>query len=67
VEDNILAQSESIGKVGREMVYSLSPGGHRQGIAKIVSDGSAISHAVNMYRITGDDWDSWGDINPSHL
>ena len=49
------------------MVYSLSPGGHSQGIPEICRQGESISSAVNMYRITNDDWDSWGDIFPSHF
>ena len=67
VEDNIIAQSQSIKNTGREIVYSLSPGGHSQGIPEICQQGESISSAVNMYRITNDDWDSWGDIFPSHF
>ena len=67
VEDNIQAQSQSIKNTGREIVYSLSPGGHSQGIPEICQQGESISSAVNMYRITNDDWDSWGDIFPSHF
>ena len=67
VEDNIRAQSQSIKNTGREIVYSLSPGGHSQGIPEICQQGESISSAVNMYRITNDDWDSWGDIFPSHF
>ncbi|XP_075656665.1 alpha-galactosidase mel1-like [Castanea sativa] len=39
------------------IVYSLSPGtGATPAMAKDVSG------LANMYRITGDDWDSWGDV-----
>ena len=39
------------------MLYSLSPGtGVTLELAK------AVSGFVNMYRITADDWDSWGDV-----
>ena len=39
------------------IVYSLSPGtGATPAMAKDVSG------LANMYRVTGDDWDSWGDV-----
>jgi hypothetical protein len=40
-------------------VYSISPGTNvTSALAK------EVSGLVNMYRITGDDWDSWGDVKP---
>lgn len=39
------------------IVYSLSPGtSATPALAK------QISGIVNMYRVTGDDWDTWGDV-----
>ena len=68
----ILAQARSIEKVAaaannRPIVYSLSPGGHQQGVPSIIKMAQKIASRVNMYRITGDDWDSWDDIDPSHF
>ena len=44
-------------ELNRPIVYSLSPG-------TIVTPAMAklVSGLVNMYRITGDDWDTWGDV-----
>jgi hypothetical protein len=39
------------------MLYSLSPG--TSASPTIAKD---ISGLVNMYRVTGDDWDTWGDV-----
>lgn len=45
----------------RPIIYSLSPGtGVTPTMAKEIND------LVNMYRITGDDWDSWQDVT-SHF
>ncbi|TQD92561.1 hypothetical protein C1H46_021813 [Malus baccata] len=44
-------------QLDRPILYSLSPG------TRVTPDmAKAISGMVNMYRITGDDWDSWGDV-----
>uniref|UniRef100_A0A7N2M9C6 Alpha-galactosidase n=1 Tax=Quercus lobata TaxID=97700 RepID=A0A7N2M9C6_QUELO len=44
-------------QLDRPILYSLSPGtGVTTSMAKDVSG------LVNMYRITGDDWDTWGDV-----
>ena len=53
VADNIKAVSAAITKSGREMVYSLSPGGENN-LVKLVEDAKTISADVNIYRITGD-------------
>ncbi|CAJ2677144.1 unnamed protein product [Trifolium pratense] len=53
--------SEVLSQVNRSLVYSLSPGTSvTPALAK------EVSGLVNMYRITGDDWDSWGDVK-SHF
>ena len=62
--DQIQAQSKAIQKTKRVMVYSLSPGGGAS--ADNVKHAKEISHAVNMYRVTGDDWDSWSAVD-SHF
>nr|XP_023883853.1 uncharacterized protein LOC111996137 isoform X3 [Quercus suber] len=49
--------SEVLKQLDRPMLYSLSPGtGVTPSMAKDVSE------LVNMYRITGDDWDTWADV-----
>ncbi|KAH9772980.1 alpha-galactosidase [Citrus sinensis] len=49
--------SEVLKELDRPIVYSLSPGtGVTPAMAK------EVSGLVNMYRITGDDWDTWGDV-----
>jgi hypothetical protein len=56
--DAIAAQSASLLRTRRPMVYSLSPGGGAN-----VTIARAIARDVNLYRITGDDWDNWGDLS----
>lgn len=41
----------------RPILYSLSPG-----TSVTPTMAKDISPLVNMYRITGDDWDTWGDV-----
>lgn len=49
--------SEVLTELNRPILYSLSPGSSvTPAMAK------KISGLVNMYRITGDDWDTWGDV-----
>nr|KYP36484.1 Alpha-galactosidase [Cajanus cajan] len=49
--------SEVLNKLNRPILYSLSPGATvTPAMAKDVSG------LVNMYRITGDDWDKWADV-----
>ncbi|EFJ34281.1 hypothetical protein SELMODRAFT_405482 [Selaginella moellendorffii] len=55
--EEIQAVSEAITNTGRPIVYSLSPG-----VQATPSLASSVSGIVNMYRITGDDWDRWGDV-----
>lgn len=55
--DEISFVSEVLKELDRPIVYSLSPGtGVTPAMAK------EVSGLVNMYRITGDDWDTWGDV-----
>jgi len=62
--DQIEAQAKAIQKTGRVMVYSLSPGGGDT--TANIERAKQINHQVNMYRVTGDDWDSWGAVD-SHF
>ncbi|KAH9622445.1 hypothetical protein KSS87_016669 [Heliosperma pusillum] len=49
--------SEVLRKLSRPILYSLSPGTNvTPAMAK------KVGNLVNMYRITGDDWDTWGDV-----
>lgn len=52
VIDEIKAQSASIQKTQRPIVYSLSPG------VSDVAKAKAVAPYVNMYRLTGDVWDT---------
>jgi hypothetical protein len=61
VADNIKAVSAAITKSGREMIYSLSPGGENR-IPQLVADAKEIAASVNIYRITGD----WHGGNLEH-
>ena len=62
----IAAQSrilESLASVhGRELAYSLSPGGHGT-VDEIVSKGRDVASLVSMYRVNNDDWDNWAALN----
>ncbi|XP_031478672.1 uncharacterized protein LOC116249641 [Nymphaea colorata] len=53
----ILIVSEALQRISRPIVYSLSPGTH---VTPAMA--AKISSRVNMYRITGDDWDAWEHI-----
>ena len=60
VPDEIEVQStilESL-RSERDIVYSLSPGGHGT-IAEIVAKGRQIASISSMYRVNNDDWDNW--------
>ncbi|KAF8015651.1 hypothetical protein BT93_H1237 [Corymbia citriodora subsp. variegata] len=49
--------SEILKELNRPILYSLSPG------TKATPDlAKAVSGLSNMYRITGDDWDTWTDV-----
>ncbi|KAK1401772.1 Alpha-galactosidase [Heracleum sosnowskyi] len=59
--DEISVASEFWREHKRPIIYSLSPGtGVTPTMAKEIND------LVNMYRVTGDDWDSWQDVT-SHF
>ncbi|KAF7839887.1 putative alpha-galactosidase B [Senna tora] len=49
--------SEILSELDRPIVYSLSPG-----TSATPAMAKEVSGLVNMYRITGDDWDTWGDV-----
>ncbi|MED6168264.1 hypothetical protein PIB30_010325 [Stylosanthes scabra] len=49
--------SEILRELNHPIVYSLSPGS--SATTALAKDVSGI---VNMYRVTGDDWDNWGDV-----
>ncbi|CAK7332521.1 unnamed protein product [Dovyalis caffra] len=55
--DEITFVSEVLQKLDRPILYSLSPG--TSATPTMAKD---ISGLVNMYRVTGDDWDTWGDV-----
>ncbi|XP_048136781.1 uncharacterized protein LOC115751348 isoform X3 [Rhodamnia argentea] len=49
--------SEVLKELDRPILYSLSPG------TSVTPDmAKAVSGLSNMYRITGDDWDTWADV-----
>ena len=54
---DVLGVSSAIEASGRTMAYSLSPG------PGSVAHGRIIGKHVNMYRIGGDNWDNWADLN----
>ncbi|XP_017420629.1 uncharacterized protein LOC108330641 isoform X1 [Vigna angularis] len=49
--------SEVLSELNRPIVYSLSPG-----TSVTPAMAKSVSGLVNMYRITGDDWDYWADV-----
>ncbi|XP_057948798.1 uncharacterized protein LOC131144274 [Malania oleifera] len=55
--DEINFVSEVLSKLNRPILYSLSPG-----TSVTPTMAKAVSGLVNMYRITGDDWDTWADV-----
>ena len=52
----IEAVRKAIDKTGRPIVFSISPGGSS------VARGEHVSTNANMWRISGDFWDSWGAL-----
>ncbi|KAK4376941.1 hypothetical protein RND71_003237 [Anisodus tanguticus] len=46
-----------LNELSRPIIYSLSPGTNAN--PTMAKD---VSGLVNMYRVTGDDWDNWKDI-----
>ncbi|KAI9169986.1 hypothetical protein LWI28_020612 [Acer negundo] len=55
--DEISFVSEVLKGLDRPILYSLSPG-----TSVTPAMAKEISGLVNMYRISGDDWDTWGDV-----
>lgn len=49
--------SDVLRKLSYPIVYSLSPG-----TSVTPAMAKDVSNLVNMYRITGDDWDTWDDV-----
>ncbi|KAG5522014.1 hypothetical protein RHGRI_034282 [Rhododendron griersonianum] len=56
--DEISIVSEVLKGLNRSILYSLSPG--TSVTPEMAKD---VKGLVNMYRITGDDWDSWEDVS----
>ncbi|MCO5604202.1 hypothetical protein L7F22_058364 [Adiantum nelumboides] len=52
---------QAIISAGRPIVYSISPGVRANPLMATL-----VNSVVNMYRITGDDWDTWHDLQ-SHF
>ncbi|CAK9312395.1 unnamed protein product [Citrullus colocynthis] len=55
--DEITFVSDVLKQLSSTIVYSLSPG-----TSVTPAMAKAVSGLANMYRITGDDWDTWNDI-----
>ena len=55
--DEIEAVRKAIDKCGRSIVYSLSPG------ETPVQQGAHVAAHANMWRVSGDFWDSWSALN----
>ncbi|KAL8534819.1 hypothetical protein ACS0TY_010742 [Phlomoides rotata] len=55
--DEISYVSKVLTELNRPILYSLSPGS-----SVTPAMARQVSRMVNMYRITGDDWDTWGDV-----
>ncbi|KAJ3692241.1 hypothetical protein LUZ60_012591 [Juncus effusus] len=53
----IITVSELLEELDRPVVFSISPG---TSVTPLMAD--TIDKYVNMYRITGDDWDTWADV-----
>lgn len=59
--EEIITISELLQEIDRPIILSISPG-----TAVTPALAENISDHVNMYRITGDDWDNWKDVS-SHF
>ncbi|XP_044953589.1 alpha-galactosidase mel1-like [Hordeum vulgare subsp. vulgare] len=55
----IVAVSETLKELERPVILSISPG--TEATPALAEN---ISQHVDMYRITGDDWDNWKDVRP---
>ena len=51
------AFTQVLKQLDRPILYSLSPG-----TSVTPAMAKDVSGLANMYRITADDWDSWGDV-----
>ncbi|KAJ4835564.1 hypothetical protein Tsubulata_041521 [Turnera subulata] len=56
-KDQITFVSEVLQSLQRPILYSLSPG--TSATPAMAKD---VARLTNMYRVTGDDWDTWGDV-----
>ncbi|XP_066356946.1 probable alpha-galactosidase B isoform X2 [Miscanthus floridulus] len=59
--EEIITISELLQEIDRPIILSISPG---TSVTPALAEN--ISDHVNMYRITGDDWDNWKDVS-SHF
>ncbi|KAF5793608.1 putative alpha-galactosidase [Helianthus annuus] len=55
--DEITTVSGILKGLNRTILYSLSPG-----TSGTPTMAKKVAPLVNMYRVTGDDWDNWGDV-----
>ncbi|KAF8052030.1 hypothetical protein N665_1625s0005 [Sinapis alba] len=55
--DEITIVSEVLKELDRPVLYSISPG-----TSVTPTMAKEVSQLVNMYRVTGDDWDTWRDV-----
>ncbi|ESQ32846.1 hypothetical protein EUTSA_v10003806mg [Eutrema salsugineum] len=55
--EEITFVSEVLKELDRPVLYSISPGA-----SVTPTMAKEVSQLVNMYRITGDDWDTWKDV-----
>ncbi|KAI7727332.1 hypothetical protein M8C21_027604 [Ambrosia artemisiifolia] len=55
--DEITVVSGILKGLNRTILYSLSPG-----TSATPTMAKKVAPLVNMYRVTGDDWDTWGDV-----
>lgn len=55
--DEITVVSGILKGLNRPILYSLSPG-----TSATPAMAKQVAPLVNMYRVTGDDWDNWGDV-----
>nr|VDD26119.1 unnamed protein product [Brassica oleracea] len=55
--DEISIVSEVLKELDRPVLYSISPG-----TSVTPTMAKEVSQLVNMYRVTGDDWDTWIDV-----
>jgi alpha-galactosidase len=56
-QDEITMMRSALDRLAPNVVYSLSPG------ETPITSGSDVIKQANMWRITNDFWDNWGDLN----